>query len=273
MKKICLTTLLFIFITAAAYAVQSYNTCKTYFYQRNFLKANRCAEQLVNIKSNDLNARYLYAMSFLYLKQKDKAYAQFDHIRTVSPGSSLARQAEKQMAKIQKVHTSSTSAKKNDTGDYLSEINSAKKWATMPVRIWVQPSKYTSTVYQAFNEWQYVSSGLVKFTKTNSESQAKIKVYFTDTINRSGNDTLGLTRTSSQGGNIVSANIQLLYKYNGKMLSQKEMYPIALHEIGHALGINGHSSNNNDIMFPNNGIIGIHTSRRDVNTIKAIYQK
>ncbi len=271
-KIIVFTVLIFLISSTVTFAVQSYETCKSYFYKRDFSRANSCAQQILRTKPDDLNTRYLYAMSFLYLNQKDSAYAQFDKIRTISPGTSLARQSEAQMQKMQKVHTSSSSAKKNDYGDYLSEINSSKKWATMPIRIWVQPTKYTSTVYKAFNEWQIVSGGLIKFSKTNSESQAKIKVYFTDAINRSGNDTLGLTRTSSQGNNIVSANIQLLYKFNGKVFSQEELYPIALHEIGHALGINGHSRNNNDIMFPNNGIIGIHTSRRDVNTIKAIYQ-
>lgn len=257
----------------SVFAIPSYETCKNYFYQKNFSKANQCAAQIVSYKPNDLNTRYLYAMSFLYLNQKDKAYAQFDHIRTVSPGSALARQSMAQMSEIQKVHKSSSSAKKNDYGDYLSEINSTTKWTAMPIRVWVQQSKYTDTVYQAFNEWQYVSGGLIKFTKTNSESQGNIKVYFTDQIQRSGNDTLGLTTTSYINGNITGARIQLVYKYNGKIFTQKELYPIALHEIGHALGINGHSTNNNDVMFPNNGIIGIHTSKRDVNTLKAIYKK
>ena len=54
-------------------------------------------------------------------------------------------------------------------------------------------------------------------------------------------------------------------------LSKEEIYAVAVHEIGHALGIMGHSSDRNDIMYPNTNNIGIHASARDFNTIREFY--
>ena len=47
---------------------------------------------------------------------------------------------------------------------------------------------------------------------------------------------------------------------------------IALHEIGHALGINGHSSDSKDIMFMSVDKNQTTLSRRDVETLKALYK-
>ena len=146
----------------------------------------------------------------------------------------------------------------------------------MPIRVWIQPgSKYTETVVKAFNEWQYVTKNKIRFISTKSESQGQILVYFKEKLNTASSDAVGYTNYAGCNGRffIGKARIYLQTRTRGRIVSQKNMYGVALHEIGHALGIMGHSKNNNDIMFPTTNIIGIHTSRRDVNTIMHIYSK
>ena len=69
----------------------------------------------------------------------------------------------------------------------------------------------------------------------------------------------------------VPTKSQTDYYRPQRTLSKDEIYAVAVHEIGHAIGILGHSSNRNDIMYPTTDIIGIHASNRDVNTIRQFY--
>jgi predicted Zn-dependent protease len=46
-----------------------------------------------------------------------------------------------------------------------------------------------------------------------------------------------------------------------------------LHEVGHALGMHGHSPNNHDVMFPSVTLVGrTGLTERDKNTIRLMYK-
>lgn len=57
---------------------------------------------------------------------------------------------------------------------------------------------------------------------------------------------------------------------NGKPFAQNKIYGILLHEIGHVLGIAGHSPNDSDLMSAYSETITI--SARDIATLNKIYQ-
>lgn len=61
---------------------------------------------------------------------------------------------------------------------------------------------------------------------------------------------------------------------SGGVLSDKLVKTMCLHEIGHALGLKGHSPNHDDIMFYGSGeIFPLRTlSARDVATINRLYE-
>ena len=74
------------------------------------------------------------------------------------------------------------------------------------------------------------------------------------------------------------------YKNNplGEDNTSTQIYNTALHEIGHALGISGHSDNPNDVMYGNNNAVTkfasifedetAFLSKRDLNTITLLYR-
>jgi predicted Zn-dependent protease len=52
--------------------------------------------------------------------------------------------------------------------------------------------------------------------------------------------------------------------------AKEQLFNLALHETGHALGIDGHSPSGLDIMYFKSPLIKL--SDRDANTIRKIYQ-
>ena len=62
--------------------------------------------------------------------------------------------------------------------------------------------------------------------------------------------------------------------FDNKPVTDKHFYAVALHEIGHALGIQSHSPNIADAMYPNTGSYAQRRGKitnRDINTVKRIY--
>ena len=155
--------------------------------------------------------------------------------------------------------------------NYINELSKYAVWKqNKRIKVWVQESPYSQGVYNAFREWMIAGGGCIKFLDATSEKNADIRVYFVERL--SGNKA-GVTHHRSIGKYMVSADVTIGYKdlHQERILSQDEVYAVAVHEIGHALGIMGHSSNRNDIMYPNTNVVGIHASARDFNTIREFY--
>jgi tetratricopeptide (TPR) repeat protein/predicted Zn-dependent protease len=157
--------------------------------------------------------------------------------------------------------------------DYLeSAVSDGKcfRWSAdkMPIRVYIYPGAGTTdyrdsfarVLADSFSVWQKGAESRVSFWIVQDPAQADITCDWTSnpaTIqNAGGGGEGGLTKLSGQaepdGHNvkIVRARISLLTKPRGAMpISDDEMKKVCLHEIGHALGLNGHSNDNHDVMF------------------------
>jgi predicted Zn-dependent protease len=135
---------------------------------------------------------------------------------------------------------------------------------------------FKSCVQEALNDWSKVLNGKIRFVSTDADS-ASITVSFTDDP--------GKIQFQNEGGHaivvpdsrgILKAEIVLLTKpANGQLMTDAYVKHIALHEVGHALGIFGHSPNSRDIMYsvvePKDAQTSL--SQRDINTMNALYSK
>ncbi|MBR1908796.1 tetratricopeptide repeat protein [bacterium] len=162
--------------------------------------------------------------------------------------------------------------------NYLSNAVNASGsyavWQNMPVQVYISENSYKRVVESAFTTYNNSFNGLISFSFVDNPNNAQIKVTFPARIENAESDQFiaGLTNNFSSGKYIQSSTIQLLTEKNGVNLSSTSVYNTALHEIGHALGINGHSQNRDDVMFAQT-----QSSRtaaltaRDLATLKIMY--
>lgn len=130
------------------------------------------------------------------------------------------------------------------------------RWNHFPLTIYINDNfiiqknpGYLDDVRQALEMWE--STGIVSFFVTTSPD-ADIMIEWVPNLKEKSLDTLGNTDlkfiNTSQFGIIQNATIQLLSKSESRQLSSIDMANLALHEIGHTIGLQ--HTNEDDIMNP-----------------------
>ena len=164
------------------------------------------------------------------------------------------------------------------TDNYISNAVNASGsysiWQNMPVSVYISENPYKRVVESAFTTYNNSFGGIISFSFVANPNNAQIKVTFPERIENADSDqyVAGLTNNFSSGKYIQSSTIQLLTKKNGANLPSSAVYNTALHEIGHALGINGHSQNKDDIMYAQTDSSRTASlTSRDMATLKVMY--
>ncbi|MGV3615875.1 MAG: matrixin family metalloprotease [Fimbriimonas sp.] len=145
-------------------------------------------------------------------------------------------------------------------------------WSRAPLRIrFVRESGWTQNLENIFklglDQWQAATSNGIAFSFTESSSNADITVRFIP-VDELPNSAIGVTYATynAETFEMSSARIDI----GSDLGSDTVSLTTSAHEIGHALGIGGHSPNDNDLMFyAENGTTT--TSTQDLNTLRTIY--
>ena len=148
-----------------------------------------------------------------------------------------------------------------------------------PILIYVPRGEYYDPITQAFVAYNNQFQGFITFNTVAKPSDADIKIVLTDNLSdrHDNENVLGLTftRKYDTDGNIVFSEIYLLTNYKGTAVSKTSMYNTVLHEIGHAIGIKGHSENPQDVLYKSQTEEEIgklkYFSERDIETLKLMY--
>ncbi len=163
-------------------------------------------------------------------------------------------------------------------GEILGERDSAlARWPdrqTTPVRVWVgngpaipgwDPS-YPERVRDAFDQWANLGIP-VKFTFVRDSTDADVHVSWIDHFD---SPISGKTIWARDGKWwIVTANITLALHHNaGELLDSKAVHAIALHEVGHLLGLD-HTADTANIMTSRVRVRDL--SEADRATMKLLY--
>jgi predicted Zn-dependent protease/Flp pilus assembly protein TadD len=156
---------------------------------------------------------------------------------------------------------------------------------SMPIRVFIhsgqhavgfQP-RYVDIVKAAFEEWSAASQGRVRFTFTNNIRDAHMECLWTSDA--------GQLKDRSEGGEARVYYRDKLGIYDAQIfiltvpimregaVTERSIRHIALHEIGHALGLLGHSSAPGDVMYFSMPLADIERelSERDKKTLLRLY--
>lgn len=152
--------------------------------------------------------------------------------------------------------------------DYLSEIRSDGYFcwpsSKRPLKVYFQPgngvpgykSRFVGCLSSCFDEWVTASNGQISWSRVDLPSQADVVVRWTNTVTERAEGTeAGRTKTfasyntATNCGTIHGAQMLLLTRLPEREFTADELRRAYLHEVGHALGIAGHSKDPNDIMY------------------------
>jgi len=172
--------------------------------------------------------------------------------------------------------------KDGEAGTYIADIlrerdSALARWPdrrNTPLTVWIQPwspipdfsSGYVSRVREAFEDWDALHLP-VHFAFVADSAQAEVHVNWIDHFNE---PISGRTRWARDDDwAITDANITLaLHHHLGEQLDEEAMRAMALHEIGHLLGLD-HTTDSLAIMAPRVRVRAL--SAADRATVRLLY--
>ncbi len=178
--------------------------------------------------------------------------------------------------------------------DSITQAGRYYRWPPnrLPIKVWVSQGEgvpgfkpeFRVGFFDALNAWMKASQGRLQYVLVNSKEQADLTGEWTgspyDVKPTGHNVEQGVCMLASvdRGHDYVEidrADIRILTidRNNQQPLSDDEMKKTCLHELGHAMGLQGHSTNNHDVMFFSMSNTNWPVlSRRDKATLFMIYQ-
>ena len=138
----------------------------------------------------------------------------------------------------------------------------------VPIRVWVEPisiAGFSDRVRDAFGEWTAIGLPL-RFVFVEGARDADIQVRWTDRLERKTGNTIW--RVDRRGWMRSGEVLLATHLGDGRPLDSRSLRAIALHEIGHAIGM-AHSDDSHDVMAP---LVRVATlSRGDRATARLLY--
>lgn len=278
MKKLIKILLLILvtglFLQESAYSYDPYKA-QAELQQCKQKDSSVCYKNLL-YKYNDNVIRFAYAEALKNEKNYSAAKLEFQNIiRNEKKHPMLVAKAEAQLKHIASIENTKKVLKSIDKGDYLDDINFTTKWQNPRyIKVYVKGRTGKENILKkAFTIWDNCQRN-VNFALVNNEKQADIVCYFVDHIS----DTAAGRTYSTYNpvtGYFINAKIKIARFKPGTQSYYNDDFLLStmLHEIGHAIGIQGHSKNQYDVMYYSTDSYQHKTlSQRDINTIKQLYK-
>lgn len=215
-----------------------------------------------------------------------EALTSFKEFLAKYPANARASQARAFIDLMGNNHTQTATS--HNPEDYFDEAigNNPIRWnkENIPVKIFIsdgstkrgyKPS-YETELQNALKAWEDASAGLIKFTPVDNQNQASIIFLWSDNPKDVSNPAEGGEALLRPLGNsLAAAKITVLTVDidQGMHLNDQLIRLICTHELGHALGIAGHSPSPNDIMYSSLPLDyeRLKISQRDASTLRKLY--
>lgn len=173
--------------------------------------------------------------------------------------------------------------------DQVTDHGKVVRWALsrMPLKIYVderpqgirnfQPA-FPAQIRRALEVWAGVLNHQLSYQWVGSSDAADLRVTWVNTLDTRGHHmdggtayTAGVASPVVRGDELLHMDVKIAtFDIEGQPQTPETVYAVAVHELGHALGLMGHSDHPGDIMFAQNQRI-TQPSPRDINTLRKLY--
>lgn len=295
-KKKIIVALTILMTAIPVYAGAAFDAGMTAYNEGNYNLAKSYFRSAIKSSYYDVNSRYMLCQALIkgdknYVAAKNE-YQQIIKIAPQSQAAKLARQGIEQLNKhlgVSSVNTATTA--NSSTPQRVAASTQPQISATEYVknayrggqkyirkrgmtRVYIEnDAVYKPLMQQAYKEWQAAMGSYVMFSFAGNKNAADDVVTFLKADSMTGLQEGGNCANNYDGTTITGANISLrTYSPDGQPLSQAWVYHAMLHEIGHSIGISGHSPYQGDVMAQGARTPVAHLTQRDKNTARMLYQ-
>lgn len=267
---------------------------QNYYKKQDYVKARKNFKNAYFFNQHNKDYRYYYVKTLMHLSLTTTVQKELFEIASGTQQDSAQQIAERRITEFRNSIISYF-------GDnYIEQVPLDKgiiRWdkTKFPLKVAIVDasdnknllSYYRTEIVRAFSQWQ-AATGFITFEMTNSIETADILVRIAPPpedmcSGQTCRYVVGFTTPNYKGPTLYDMTI-VLYTNDpfGNYFSDKELYNTILHEIGHALGIMGHSYSTEDLMYmtaDNDSSFYApyrssfqYLSSKDINTIRLLYK-
>lgn len=251
--------LYFLWVKSPLSTAYFYENGKKLYEAGNYLQAVEKFERILLNDPQNRSARFMYVQT---LSKLEPDYTVQEALYKMA--NSKVDDSAKTYAKAYIIRLKTKLSDKFEENYIYNAIQNKDiiRWdkSSFPLKVYIEkksdiPSYYSKNVEDAFSAWMN-NIDFIKFVMTDSEKAANIVVKYIDYSGDEcgegvNNYVIATTFPDINKHHVLEKMSITIHKTNcfNKNFAPEEIYNASLHEIGHALGIMGHSGTKGDVMY------------------------